>query len=116
MRRPFMISRRKEGRSDIDRHHPPHFLVITGPQVTSYMGLPLPRPGMGGPSWEDRGDFMVSSTERMRQAASEAAVRALILTSAGSHTQAMKLSAMSSFITSTPNHLPPEIAKGKMEA
>ena len=51
---------------------------------------------------------MVSSTERMSAAASDAAVRALIFTMAGSHTQASKLSLMSSFLMSTPYHLNPE--------
>lgn len=63
--------------------------------------------GPWGASCEDRGDLIVSSTERIRHAASDAAVKALILTIAGSHTHAMKLSAMSSLMTSTPNHLPP---------
>jgi len=49
----------------------------------------------------------VSSTERMRHAASQAAVIALILTTAGSHTHASKLSAMSSLLISTPYHRPP---------
>ena len=52
---------------------------------------------------------MVSSTERMRAAASEAPVRALSFTMAGSHTQASKLSAMSSRLMSTPYHLPPAV-------
>lgn len=54
-----------------------------------------------------RGFLMVSSTDRMRQAASDAAVRALILTIDGSHTQAVKLSAMSSLLMSTPYQTPP---------
>lgn len=50
---------------------------------------------------------MVSSTDRMRQAASEAAVRALVRTMDGSQTHAAKLSAMSSLLMSTPYHIPP---------
>ncbi len=53
------------------------------------------------------GFLTVSSTERMRAAASATAVNALILTSDGSHTVASKLSAMSSWKTSTPCHSPP---------
>ena len=78
------------------------------------MGLPLPLP-MGGippppgaPSPPALGFLMVSSTERIKHVASEAAVSALIFTIAGSHTQPSKLSEMSSFIMFTPNHLPPE--------
>jgi len=48
------------------------------------------------------GFLTVSSTDRIRQVASEAAVRALIFMTAGSHTQAAKLSAISSFKMSTP--------------
>lgn len=54
-----------------------------------------------------RGFLIVSSTDRMRQAASDAAVRALIRTMDGSQTQALKLSAMSSLLMSTPYHMPP---------
>ncbi|KAG7243262.1 hypothetical protein INR49_011708 [Caranx melampygus] len=68
---------------------------------------PLPLPPPGGPSTELRGFLMVSSTDRMRQAASEAAVRALMRTMDGSHTQEAKLSAMSSLLMSTPYHIPP---------
>lgn len=56
---------------------------------------------------ELRGFLIVSSTDRMRQAASDAAVRALIRTMDGSQTQALKLSAMSSLLMSTPYHIPP---------
>lgn len=73
------------------------------------MGRPRPRP-LGAPcplfSWA-LGFLMVSSTDRIRQAASDAAVMALILTTEGSQTQASKLSAMSSLLMSTPNHCPP---------
>ena len=62
-------------------------------------GMP---PGPPGPPPPALGFFTVSSTERTRQVASEAAVMALILTMAGSHTQAEKLSAMSSARMSTP--------------
>lgn len=74
-----------------------------------HMGLPLPRPipGPPGASPPDLGFLMVSSTERMRHVASEAAVIALILTTAGSHTKPSKLSHMSSFIMLTPVHSPP---------
>lgn len=87
--------------------------------VVFYMGRPLPRP-LGPPpgralgaSLLDFGLRMVSSTERMRAAASHAPVRALIFTTAGSHTQASKLSAMSSCKISTPNHVKPEKRKGR---
>lgn len=69
------------------------------------MGLPIPRPGMPpacGMSWADLGLLMVSSTDRMRQAASQAAVNALILMTDGSQTQSSKLSAMVSLLISTP--------------
>lgn len=74
-----------------------------------HMGLPLPRPipGPPGASPPDLGFLMVSSTERMRHVASEAAVIALILTTAGSHTKPSKLSHMSSFIMLTPDHSAP---------
>lgn len=45
------------------------------------------------------------------QAASQAAVRALILTNEGSHTQAKKLSAICSLWMSTPNQQAPENEK-----
>lgn len=80
-------------------------------------GLPRPRPaGPGGASMELRGFLMVSSTDRMRQAASDAAVSALMRTIEGSHTQSTKLSAMSSLLMSTPYHIPPcgHIAKNKL--
>ena len=72
-----------------------------------YMGLPRPRPPP--PCCSAFGFLMVSSTDRMRQAASDAAVSALILTTAGSHTYDFMLSAMSSLRMSTPNHVPPAI-------
>ena len=62
---------------------------------------------MPSPSGDDLGFFTVSSTDKMRQAASDAAVSALIFITAGSHTHASKLSAMSSLLMSTPNHVPP---------
>lgn len=73
------------------------------------MGRPIPRPiGICGASPPPLFGFLiVSSTDRIRQAASPAAVNALILTMAGSHTQASMLSAMSSALMSTPyQHLP----------
>ena len=74
--------------------------------IVHIIGLPLPRPmgGMPGPGPPPPalGFLTVSSTERTRQVASEAAVMALILTMAGSQTQAEKLSAMSSARMSTP--------------
>lgn len=72
------------------------------------MGLPMPRPGIWGASPPPLlGLLIVSSTERMRQAASQAAVKAFILTTAGSQTQLSQLSAMSSLLMSTPNqHFP----------
>lgn len=80
----------------------------TGSGVQWLWGLPRPRPRPpGGASTVERGFLMVSSTDTMRQAASEAAVSALMRTMAGSHTQASKLSAMSSLLTSTPYHMPP---------
>lgn len=79
----------------------------------SHLGRPRPRPipPGGGPSPPDLGFFTVSSTDRIRQAASVAAVMALIFTMAGSQTQASKLSAMSSLLMSTPYHVPPELNK-----
>ena len=75
------------------------------------MGLPwpLPLPGALPSACAALGFLIVSSTDRMRHAASDAAVSALILTTDGSHTQASKLSAMSSLIISTPYQVPPEI-------
>ncbi len=58
----------------------------------------------------DRGFFTVSSTDRMRHVASEAAVIALIFTTEGSKTHAAKLSAMSSLLMSTPYQVWPYIA------
>lgn len=80
------------------------------------IGLPLPRPmpPLGAPPpcpWSALGFLIVSSTERMRQVASLAAVSALILTTEGSHTQPSKLSDISSVITFTPYHLPSEITQ-----
>lgn len=70
-----------------------------------YIGLPMPRPiGGCGPSWLLLGFLIVSSTERMRQAASVAAVNALIFTIAGSQTQHLILSSISSEFISTPYH------------
>lgn len=73
-----------------------------------YIGRPRPRPrGISPPSADDLGFLTVSSTDNIRQAASDAAVSALILITAGSQTHASKLSAMSSLLISTPNHVPP---------
>lgn len=58
----------------------------------------------------DLGFWMVSSTERMRQAASHAAVMALVFIMAGSHTHDSKLSAMVSLVMSTPNHMFPAVS------
>ena len=74
------------------------------------MGLPIPRP-MGAPAIgisPALGLLMVSSTERIIQAASAAAVNALILIIEGSQTHSRKLSAISSLVISTPYHWPPE--------
>lgn len=49
----------------------------------------------------------VSSTDRIRQAASVAAVYALVLMRVGSHTKFAKVSHALSFVMSTPNHLCP---------
>ncbi len=87
---------------------------MTKSQWSDHIGLPLPLPRPGGPpapSPPALGFLMVSSTDRIRQAASEAAVRALIFTTEGSQTHASKLSAMSSLLTSTPYHVPPENPK-----
>ena len=62
-------------------------------------------------SADDFGFLTVSSTDKMRQAASDAAVSALIFITAGSQTHASKLSAMSSLFMSTPNHVPPTHAR-----
>ena len=53
------------------------------------------------------GFMTVSSTERIRHAASVAALMALRLTRRGSQTKLSYVSQMPSFSTSTPNHLPP---------
>jgi hypothetical protein len=53
-------------------------------------------------SADDLGTLIVSSTLKIKQAASLAAVIALILTTAGSQTAAVKLSLTSSCIISTP--------------
>ena len=55
------------------------------------------------------GFLTVSSTDRIKQHASDAAVIALIFTIAGSQTNASKLSEISSLLTSTPYQRPPEI-------
>jgi hypothetical protein len=79
------------------------------------MGLPMPRPippGIPpacGMSFADFGLLMVSSTDRIKLAASHAAVNALILMIDGSQTQASKLSAMCSLLMSTPYQMFPEI-------
>lgn len=74
------------------------------------MGRPRPRPipPGGPPSPPACGFLIVSSTESIRQVASDAAIIAFILTTDGSQTNASKLSAISSFRTSTPYHFPPE--------
>ena len=72
-------------------------------------------PPGGGPSPPDLGFLTVSSTDKMRQAASVAAVMALVFTTAGSHTHASKLSAMSSLLMSTPYHKPPENGKVQLK-
>ena len=77
--------------------------------IHNHIGLPrpLPIPPPGGPSCWDLGFLTVSSTDSIKQLASEAAVIAFILTTAGSQTQFSKLSAMSSLSISTPYHIPP---------
>ena len=88
-------------------------VIVSKVAQHSYRGRPLPRPlapppgSALGASWFDFGLRMVSSTDRMRAAASHAAVRALIFTTAGSQTQASKLSTMSSCKMSTPNQMKP---------
>lgn len=75
------------------------------------MGLPIPRPipmpppAMGGSP--ALGLFIVSSTDRIMQAASAAADSALILIIEGSQTHCSKLSEISSLVISTPYHWPP---------
>lgn len=56
---------------------------------------------------DDFGFLIVSSTDRIKVAASMAPVMELRLTIAGSQTNAEKLSAMSSHVMSTPNHILP---------
>lgn len=76
------------------------------------IGRPIPRPGIPpacGMSLADLGLLIVSSTERIRLAASQAAVKALILIIEGSQTQASKLSAMCSLLMSTPYQMFPEM-------
>lgn len=81
---------------------------LTVNRTNCHIGRPRPRPaGIPSPSADDLGFLTVSSTDKMRHAASDAAVRALILMTAGSQTHASKLSAMSSLLMSTPNHVPP---------
>ena len=77
--------------------------------VHFYLGGRRPRLPTGGPegSTELLGFRMVSSTERMRLAASVAPVMALSLTTAGSHTKASKLLVMLSLVMSTPYHILP---------
>lgn len=60
----------------------------------------------------DFGLLIVSSTDMIIQAASDAAVSALMRIIDGSHTQASKLSAMSSCMTSTPNQQLPRMKIG----
>ncbi len=91
---------------------------MTKSQRSDHIGLPLPLPRPGGPpapSPPALGFLMVSSTDRIRHAASDAAVRALIFTTEGSQTHASKLSAISSLLTSTPYHVPPENPKYKKQ-
>ena len=77
-------------------------------QRNYHIGRPRPRPrGMPSPSAADLGFLTVSSTDKMRHAASDAAVSALIFITAGSQTHASKLLAMSSLLMSTPYHVPP---------
>lgn len=71
--------------------------------------MPPGIPPACGMSLADFGLFMVSSTERIKHAASQAAVNALILMIDGSHTQASKLSAMCSLLMSTPYQMLPKI-------
>lgn len=69
------------------------------------IGRPMPRPiGACCGSPPACGLLMVSSTDKIIQAASHAACNALILMIDGSHTQASKLSATFSLFMSTPNH------------
>jgi hypothetical protein len=59
-------------------------------------------------SCADLGLLIVSSTDRIKLAASQAAVKALILMIEGSQTHAMKLSVMCSLLMSTPYQMLPE--------
>ena len=76
-----------------------------------YLGGRRPRLPTGGPGCSEEllGLRMVSSTERMRLAASTAPVMALSLTTAGSQTNASKLLAMVSLVMSTPYHILPMV-------
>uniref|UniRef100_A0A1A9W6R4 Uncharacterized protein n=1 Tax=Glossina brevipalpis TaxID=37001 RepID=A0A1A9W6R4_9MUSC len=81
--------------------------------VEHNMGLPTPRP-IGPPAAGASaalGLLIVSSTDNIMQAASAAAVKALILIIDGSQTHSRKLSEMSSFIISTPYHWQPKSAR-----
>lgn len=77
------------------------------------IGRPIPRPIPPGipPAWgislADFGLLMVSSTDKIKHVASQAAVNALILMTDGSQTQALKLSAMCSLLISTPYQMFP---------
>lgn len=76
--------------------------------VDYIIGLPMPRPGIIGASPPARGLLIVSSTDKIMQVASPAACKAFSLITAGSHTQASKLSAICSLLISTPNHALPK--------
>lgn len=69
--------------------------------------MPPGIPPACGMSFADLGLLIVSSTERIRLAASHAAVKALILMTEGSQTQAAKLSAICSALISTPYQMLP---------
>lgn len=76
-------------------------LIVHHTPTQSYIGRPRPPlfiPGRapGGSLAPDLGFLIVSSTERIRAAASVAPVRALIFTMAGSQIHISKLSDMSS--------------------
>lgn len=71
------------------------------------MPRPIP-PGIPpacGISLADFGLLIVSSTDKIKLAASQAAVSALILMTEGSQTHASKLSAICSLLISTPHHI-----------
>eukprot|EP00879_Flechtneria_rotunda_P033355 GHRR01036935.1.p1 GENE.GHRR01036935.1~~GHRR01036935.1.p1 ORF type:complete len:153 (-),score=28.89 GHRR01036935.1:456-914(-) len=69
--------------------------------------LPMPLPGMAAASGASlRGFLTVSSTERIRQAASVALCMAFSLTSAGSQTKASYVLTTPPVFTSTPKYLP----------